>query len=321
MSTKRNGHAKNGHASANGATKRKRAVRPPTGVRRPTLIVIGGREDKVGDALILREVARHVGSGKLVVTAVASSDPDGLFEEYERVFRNLGVRHVSNLDVREREQAKDKKMVSILDDANAVFFTGGDQLKITSQIGDTPVFNRIREIYRGGGLVAGTSAGASVVCSTMLVGGVARTSPRLGDSVQMAPGLGFIRDVIIDQHFAERGRMGRLLGAVAQNPKTLGLGIDENTAVVIDGHETFYVVGAGAVCRRWTLRQLLERERIRFREDARGLRSEASRPHGRRPLRSPIAAADQFRRRGADSHARGSGAELGVTRVAEPTAL
>ncbi|HEX8680128.1 MAG TPA: cyanophycinase [Chthoniobacterales bacterium] len=247
MSTKRNGHAKNGHASANGATKRKRAVRPPTGVRRPTLIVIGGREDKVGDALILREVARHVGSGKLVVTAVASSDPDGLFEEYERVFRNLGVRHVSNLDVREREQAKDKKMVSILDDANAVFFTGGDQLKITSQIGDTPVFNRIREIYRGGGLVAGTSAGASVVCSTMLVGGVARTSPRLGDSVQMAPGLGFIRDVIIDQHFAERGRMGRLLGAVAQNPKTLGLGIDENTAVVIDGHETFYVVGAGAV--------------------------------------------------------------------------
>ncbi|HEY0368262.1 MAG TPA: cyanophycinase [Chthoniobacterales bacterium] len=211
------------------------------------MIVIGGHEDKLGDALILRDVARHVGSGKLVVTAVASSDPDGVFEEYERVFRELGVRHVANLDVRAREEAKDKKNVSILDDANAVFFTGGDQLKITSQIGDTPVFNRIREIYRAGGLIAGTSAGASVVCSTMLVGGSARTSPRLGDTVQMAPGLGFIRDVIIDQHFAERGRMGRLLGAVAQNPKTLGLGIDENTAVVIDGHESFYVVGAGAV--------------------------------------------------------------------------
>jgi cyanophycinase len=245
---KRNGHSKNGHSSTNGASKHRRAkTQTRTGAGESTLIVIGGHEDKLGDALILREVARHVGSGKLVVTAVASSDPDGVFEEYERVFRGLGVRHVANLGVRTREEAKDKKNVSILDDANAVFFTGGDQLKITSQIGDTPIFNRVREIYRAGGLVAGTSAGASVVCSTMLVGGNARTSPRLGDTVQMAPGLGFIRDVIIDQHFAERGRMGRLLGAVAQNPKTLGLGIDENTAVVIDGHKSFYVVGAGAV--------------------------------------------------------------------------
>jgi cyanophycinase len=246
---KRNGHSKNGRSSTNGAVKHGRAAKTQTrtAAGRSTLIVIGGHEDKLGDALILREVARHVGSGKLVVTAVASSDPDGMFEDYERVFRSLGVKHVSHLEVRTREQAKERKAVSALDDANAVFFTGGDQLKITSQIGDTPVFNRIREIYRGGGLVAGTSAGASVVCSTMLVGGDARTSPRLGDSIQMAPGLGFIRDVIIDQHFAERGRMGRLLGAVAQNPKTLGLGIDENTAVVIDEDESFYVVGAGAV--------------------------------------------------------------------------
>jgi cyanophycinase len=246
----KNGHSKHGQAR-NGASKRssKKATALPRSVSktRPTLIVIGGREDKIGDALILREVVRHIGDSKLVVTTVASSEPEGLFEEYEKVFCKLGVKQVEHLAVTSRADAKEKKVVSVLDDARAVFFTGGDQLKITSQIGDTPVFNRIREIYRGGGVVAGTSAGASVVCGTMLVGGTARTSPRLGDSVQMAPGLGFIRDMIIDQHFAERGRMGRLLGAVAQNPKTLGLGIDENTAVVIDMAESFYVVGAGAV--------------------------------------------------------------------------
>ncbi|HEV3410785.1 MAG TPA: cyanophycinase, partial [Chthoniobacterales bacterium] len=211
------------------------------------LIVIGGREDKIGDALILREVARHVGNGKLVVTAVASNEPESLFEEYDEVFRKIGVKQVVNLEVASREDASNPEMLRVLDGANAVFFTGGDQLKITSQIGGTPVYDRIRQIYNKGGVVAGTSAGASVVCGTMLAAGTGRTSPRLGESVQMAPGLGFIRNVIIDQHFAERGRMGRLLAAVAQNPRTLGLGIDENTAVVIDKAESFYVVGAGAV--------------------------------------------------------------------------
>jgi cyanophycinase len=241
----RNGQSKNGHSK----TRTRRALPLPPSVSKthPTLIVIGGREDKIGDALILREVARHVGNGKLVVTAVASSQPDGIFEEYDAVFRKIGVKRVENLAVQSREDAANPKTVRVLDDANAIFFTGGDQLKITSQIGGTPVYDRIREIYLSGGVVAGTSAGASVVCGTMLTAGTGRTSPRLGESVQMAPGLGFIRNVIIDQHFAERGRMGRLLAAVAQNPRTLGLGIDENTAVVIDKGESFYVVGAGAV--------------------------------------------------------------------------
>lgn len=214
---------------------------------RPTLIVIGGREDKIGDALILREVARHVGAGKLVITTVASSRPEGLFEEYEQVFRRVGVKHIQKLQVSKRADAGEQKIISVLDDATAVFFTGGDQLRLTSQIADTLAFNRIREIYAKGGVIAGTSAGAAAVCSTMLAAGANRISPRLNDSIKMAPGLGFIDDVIIDQHFAERGRMGRLLGAVAQNPNTLGLGIDENTAVVLKGNENFYVVGAGAV--------------------------------------------------------------------------
>jgi len=128
-----------------------------------------------------------------------------------------------------------------------VFFTGGDQLKITSQIGDTLVYRRIQEIYEEGGVIAGTSAGASVMCETMIVRGEDSESHRIDDTLRMAPGLGLVKGVIIDQHFAERGRMGRLLGAVAQNPRVLGIGIDEGTAIVIEGDASFQVFGDGAV--------------------------------------------------------------------------
>ena len=214
--------------------------------RQRALIIIGGKEDREGDRDILREIARRVGSGKIVITTVASEDPGDLYETYERAFRGLGVKHVFKLDIRDRLAATEERSVRVLDDATAVFFTGGDQLRITSQIGDTPVFARIREIYEEGGLIAGTSAGASAVSETMLVAGPSSDSHRIGAALLMAPGLGLIEDVIIDQHFAERGRIGRLLGAVAQNPRTLGIGIDEDTAIIIERHR-FQVMGAGAV--------------------------------------------------------------------------
>jgi cyanophycinase len=184
------------------------------------LIIIGGKEDRSDDKIILGEVARRVGGGKLVVSTVAMpSKPDGLFEEYEKAFRALGVRHVFNLEINARAEATMESKVRILDDATAVFFTGGDQVKITSQIGDTPIFKRIREIYEEGGTIAGTSAGAAVMSETMLVTGGDGNSSSVGGSVRMAPGLGLISGVIIDQHFMERGRVGRLIGAVAQNQK------------------------------------------------------------------------------------------------------
>jgi cyanophycinase len=212
-----------------------------------TLIIIGGGEDRSGDKVILGEVARRVGAGKLVVTTVAMPDPDGLFEQYERAFRALGVRHVFKLGVNERREATEEGKVRVLEGATGVFFTGGDQLKITSQIGDTPVFQRIHEIYRDGGVIAGTSAGASAMSETMLDGGGQQESSTVGGSTRMAPGLGLIGGVIIDQHFAERGRVGRLVGAVAQNPKNIGVGIDEQTAIVVEGGRSFYVLGSGAV--------------------------------------------------------------------------
>jgi cyanophycinase len=213
-----------------------------------TLIIIGGKEDRSNAKVILGEVARRVGSGKLVVSTVAMPTPaDDLFEQYEKAFRSLGVKHVYNLEIKDREDATRDSKLRILDDAQAVFFTGGDQMKITSQIGDTLVFRRIQEIYENGGLVAGTSAGAAVMSETMVVTGGDEESHVVGGSVKMAPGLGLISDVIIDQHFMERGRVGRLIGAVAQNPKNLGIGIDEQTAIVVERDNGFYVLGSGAV--------------------------------------------------------------------------
>jgi cyanophycinase len=212
------------------------------------LIIIGGKEDRSNNKIILGEVARRIGVGKLVVTTVAmENNTEELFDQYEKAFRSLGVKHLYNLEITDRGEATLQSKVKILDDAAGVFFTGGDQLKITSQIGDTPIFERIREIYDYGGVIAGTSAGAAVMCETMLVEGGEEQSHVIGGSTRMAPGLGLIDGVIIDQHFMERGRFGRLTGAVAQNPKNLGVGIDEQTAIVVERGNGFYVLGSGAV--------------------------------------------------------------------------
>jgi cyanophycinase len=215
--------------------------------RKGCLIIIGGHEDRdpQSERLILREVARHVKGGKLVLATVASHRPEGYFEEYEQAFADLDVGELVELYVEERSRAGDHDKLSVLDDAQAVFFSGGDQLRITSQIGDTGIEAKVRAIYERGGLIAGTSAGASVMSETMLVKGSSKETHRIGD-LHMSPGMGLVRDVIIDQHFAERGRMGRLLGAVAHNPRVLGLGIDEDTAVMVEG-DVFRVIGSGGV--------------------------------------------------------------------------
>ena len=215
--------------------------------RKGCLIIIGGHEDRdpKGKRAILREVAKHVRGGKLVLATVASHRPEGYFDEYEKAFADLGIGEIVELYVEERSRAGDREKLSVLDDAAGIFFSGGDQLRITSQIGDTGIEAKVRAIYDRGGLVAGTSAGASVMSETMLVKGSSKETHRIGD-LHMAPGMGLIRDVIIDQHFAERGRFGRLIGAIAHNPRILGLGLDEDTAAVVEG-DRFKVIGSGAV--------------------------------------------------------------------------
>jgi cyanophycinase len=179
-----------------------------------------------------------------VLIGAASAEPGELFDRYRRAFADLGVKDVVALDLPAREEALAEGAAEPLRHAGAVFFTGGDQLRLTSRLGGTPVFEAVRRVYQGGGVVAGTSAGASALSDTMLVSGEAESSPKLGAALHLAPGFGLLPGVIIDQHFAERGRMGRLLAAVAQNPASLGLGIDEDTAIVAE-RSRLRVVGRG----------------------------------------------------------------------------
>jgi len=215
--------------------------------RKGTLIIIGGHEDRdpSGRRRILKEVAKRVRGGKLALATVASHQPEGYFDEYQKAFGDLDIGELVELYVEDRCEAGDRDKLQVLDDAAGIFFSGGDQLRITSQIGDTGIEAKVRALYERGGVVAGTSAGASVMSDTMLVKGTSKETHRIGD-LHMAPGLGLMRNVIIDQHFAERGRFGRLLGAVAHNPRVLGIGIDEDTAALVE-EGRLQVIGDGAV--------------------------------------------------------------------------
>jgi cyanophycinase len=219
--------------------------KPKATGKQGTLIIIGGHEDHEGEKIILKEVASRVQNGRLVLATIASHEPEGYLEKYQASFAELGVHEVTELYVEDRIEASDEAKIKALDDVNAVFFSGGDQLRITSQIGGTRIYDRVLEIFASGGVIAGTSAGASMMSDTMLVKGTSGASFRVGD-VRMAPGLGLLPNVIIDQHFAERGRIGRLIGAISQNPRELGIGIDEDTAIVVQDQQ-FRVIGSGAV--------------------------------------------------------------------------
>lgn len=202
-----------------------------------TLIAIGGNEEKRGTRPILELIAKRSGSGKLVIVTVASEEPEEQWHKYRSTFKDLHVRHIEQLDARTREEVMNDVRPEILDENTVLFFAGGDQMKIINKIGGTPICDRMRELYSAGALIAGTSSGASVMAELMLVSGEGESSPKIGASISLAPGLGLISGVIIDQHFAARGRMGRLLGAIALNPRLLGIGIDEDTALVFDGHK------------------------------------------------------------------------------------
>src|SRR3954447_316933 len=212
-----------------------------------TLIVIGGNEAKEGHRPILELIAKRARAGKLVVVTIASEVPEEQWENYQKTFRELGVARLEQFDARSREELLERSRPEMLDEGTVVFFAGGDQMKITSRLGGTPLCDRMRQLYTQGALIAGTSSGASVMAEVMMAAGEGESSHQGQESIRLSPGLGLISGVIIDQHFAERGRMGRLLGAVGQNPRLLGIGIDEDTALVFQGHEQAAVIGSGAV--------------------------------------------------------------------------
>lgn len=212
------------------------------------LIIIGGAEDKEGDKEILKRVAKYIDSEKekLIIATIATEYPEKSYENYKNVFSNLGIKNIDKLDISTREDAFNKKNVELINNSNLLFFTGGDQLRITSMIGGSPIYDAVKSLCANGGLIAGTSAGASVMSDTMIVQGEDDESPHKC-TLKMSPGLGLVNNIIIDQHFAQRGRIGRLLTAIAQNPEVLGIGIDEDTAIVVSDKGTAEVIGSGAV--------------------------------------------------------------------------
>jgi cyanophycinase len=229
----------------NGRGKRQKA-NGGSGRSAGSLIAIGGAEDREDTKTILRYIAQRIGSGKLVISTLASGHADEVWEIYRTLFSSMGVKSVKHLRVNYRDDSSEASQLGVLADATAVFFTGGDQLRITTRLGGAPLTERIEEIYRRGGIIAGTSAGATALGEMMLVGSPAEGICKLSD-IRMTPGLGLAKNLIIDQHFSERGRIRRLLGAVAENPRMLGIGVDEDTAVVIDGDGAFHTIGSGAV--------------------------------------------------------------------------
>ncbi|MDJ0733569.1 MAG: cyanophycinase [Nostocaceae cyanobacterium] len=217
------------------------------GKQRGQLVIIGGAEDKEGECKVLREFVRRAGGvkAKIVVLTAASSRPQEVGEEYIRVFERLGVANVRVVDTRYREEAEKPDVVKEIEQATGVFFSGGDQSRIISIIKGTKLDAAIHKRYSEGIVVGGTSAGAAMMPDIMIVEGKSDTHPRM-NAVEMGPGMGFLPGVVVDQHFAQRGRLARLLAALLLEPAILGFGIDENTAVIVDGDE-FEVVGEGAV--------------------------------------------------------------------------
>ncbi|QNO14884.1 cyanophycinase [Alkalicella caledoniensis] len=212
------------------------------------LLIIGGAEDKTGDCLILKEFVNLAKGrdGKIVIMPTATEQPDKVGEQYSEIFKDIGVSEVEVLKIDCRKDALSQKAQKSIEDATGIFFTGGDQLRITSLLGGTPVDHSLQKVYKEGVVIAGTSAGAAAMSSTMIIGGNGESTPQMG-ILNMAPGMGLLNEAVVDQHFAQRGRLGRLLAAVAQNPYILGIGIDEDTSVLINREAKLKVIGSQTV--------------------------------------------------------------------------
>jgi cyanophycinase len=214
---------------------------------RGPLVVIGGAEDREEACEVLGEFVRLAGGerARLAIISVASDVPKELDGLYDRAFRRLGAGEAHALDIRTRADANGEEALLSIGWATGVFFTGGNQLRITRLLGGTRLDTALHRRHEEGLVIAGTSAGAAMMSSVMIVGSSPTMTLRAG-LVELGSGLGFLPGVLIDQHFEQRGRLRRLLAAIAQHPHELGLGVDEDTAIVVQEH-TFEVRGSGSV--------------------------------------------------------------------------
>lgn len=217
------------------------------GRQRGWIVPIGGAEEKDNSPQILRRFVQLSGgdAADIVVIPTASILRD-TGRRYEDIFLELGAARVTSLDFDTRRDAEEPSRLERLRQAGGVFFTGGNQLRLSTLIGGTSVAKTVRQLNAGGTPVAGTSAGAAFISEHMIAFGDEGSTPIAG-SVRLAPGLGLTNRFIIDQHFRQRDRLGRLLTALAYNPFAIGIGLDEDTAAFIGPDDTVNVEGSGAI--------------------------------------------------------------------------
>lgn len=229
---------------------------PPAWAQVPTLprrigrlMPIGGAEDRMQDRVVLRRFVELCGGpgARIRVLSAASGDPKAAWRAYQGVFGELGVSHTAHLDISDVDHANSQDVVDQILDTDGLFISGGDQRRLMTLLWETEAFRALHTAFHlRGCCIAGTSAGAAVLSRHMLAQG---DTPRLPEkeAAELDLGLGFVSKAIIDQHFSERGRLGRLLSVLAQRPDMLGVGIDEDTALVIERGVGVEVVGQGAV--------------------------------------------------------------------------
>ncbi|MEE2903779.1 MAG: cyanophycinase [Myxococcota bacterium] len=211
------------------------------------IVPVGGAEDKLHEPTILKRFTELSGGpdARIVVIPTASQLED-TGERYESIFMELGAGHCASLSYVERKDTEREDWYNLLETATGVFFSGGNQLRISAILGGTRVAKMIRRLNAKGVPVGGTSAGAAILPEHMIAYGSKGGTPKAG-MVSLSPGLGLTNRFIIDQHFRERDRLGRLLSALSYNPFAVGLGIDENTSAMIDPNNIIHVVGTGTV--------------------------------------------------------------------------
>ena len=215
--------------------------------KRGYIVPIGGAEDKEGTADILRHFI-EVSNGKharIVIIPTASS-PEDTGRRYEKLFRKLGADEAKSLPFTSRDEAGKGEWLDYIEKSTGIFITGGNQLRLTTILGGTAVARAIRRANARGVTVGGTSAGAAILSEHMIAYGAEGSTPHAG-KVVLVPGFGLTNRIMIDQHFRQRDRLGRLLTALAYNPFAVGVGLDEDTAAFIDPQRKLTVVGAGAL--------------------------------------------------------------------------
>lgn len=222
-------------------------VVPSTASHRGPIMAIGGAEDKLDDKVILSTFAQLAGgpSARVAIMPTASSI-EAAGERYKALFLGLGVRSAEVVYIADREDANDDETIEGLQDATGIFLTGGNQMRLSTIVGGTKAAALVRDRNDAGAVVAGTSAGASILSSHMVAFGASGETPKQR-MAQMVAGFGLVPELIIDQHFRQRDRIGRLLMFVASNPGLLGVGIDEDTAALISGNGILEVIGRNGV--------------------------------------------------------------------------